>query len=180
MPSSYDEITVDDSEFEQMARMLEEFPASVEQQMLEKATGAGAIVFQLALIEKARVRESERTPGSTSLPKGYVKADVRVQKLKSRVDGMVGWLIGPSSLTAHVWRWLEFGHRLARGGQLPWSGTGRRRNRGGHGKEIGHVPAEPFIRPAFDEYWKTSYDVTVKRLGELIADYWRQGWKKVA
>jgi hypothetical protein len=168
MASEYEEITIDDSEFEQMARMLEEFPQKVQEQMLLNATGAGATVLQLAVIERAPERVDQRTAGSTSLPAGYVKADVRVQKLKSEV--VQGWLIGPSAITVHVWRWLEFGHlvRLAK------------KFRGKQAAKVEHVPARPFVRPAFDEYWRTAYDVTVRRLGELIADYWRQGWEKVA
>lgn len=171
MPSEYEELWIDTSEFDHLATQLEQFPREVEQQMLSIATGAGATVFQLGLIGKAPTRIDGRTPGSTSLPAGYVKADVRVQKLKHGDFGRVGWLIGPSSLTAHVWRWLEYGHMVRLAKKLRGGSTVAKTE---------HVPAYPFIRPTFDEYWRLAYETTSKKLGELMADYLRRSLKRVA
>lgn len=57
-----------------------------------------------------------------------------VEKDRNHVDVVVGALGAPH---AHL---VEYGHQLVKGGPLD-----------GDGKVVGHVPAHPFLRPAYDE-----------------------------
>jgi len=55
--------------------------------------------------------------------------------------------IAAGKLTAHVARWVEYGHRMIRGGRSRLLPNGKTR---GPGKQIGFVDAHPFIRPAYE------------------------------
>lgn len=160
---AYKELEIDTSEFEGFAQLLEKFPLQVQDKMLSEATGAGASVLQIAMVGAAPVRIEGGGPKSDALPHGYLKADIRVQRLKS---GPRGWLIGPGRRTAYVARWLEWGHALVKGGK-----------KGKH--IIGHVLPHPFIRPAFDAGWKDAVHAISVELGSRIADYWKQTVSRV-
>ena len=90
---------------------------------------------------------TDGTPGGNSLKPGELRADLRA---RVRVDGnndRVIAIVGPSRKTMHVARWVERGHNQVSGGRKVVS----KKSGGSPGKVIGHVPAHPFIRPAFDE-----------------------------
>lgn len=167
-----DFLTVDVSDFEGFAQLLERFPLEVQDKMLKKATGAGASVLQVAIINAAPERVGEHTTGSNALPPGYVKADIRVAPLKTGR----GWLIGPSPVTAYVVRWLERGHLLIKGGKR---GGPRSARVNVGGKVIGHVPAHPFIRPAFDAHWREAVTALSQQLGAEMAKYWKDTLRKL-
>ncbi len=161
-----DEISIDTSELDGLAELLERFPLEVQNQMLSQALGAGASVVQIAIIQAAPVRVDPITPGSNALKEpGMVKADIRVAKMK---NGR-GWLIGASSLTAYVVRWLELGYALVKGGHAKTDSHG-----GGTGVQIGSVPGHPFLRPAFDASWHQALSAIALELQNRIAEYWRR------
>ncbi len=161
-----EEISVDVSEFEGFAQLLDRFPLEVQNKFLKNATGAGASVMQVAVINAAPTKVEQSGPKSNSLPSGYVKADIRVEALKGVQRG---WLIGPSKATAHVVRWLEFGYQLVRGGSL----------KSGRGHVVNHVAAKPFLRPAFDAHWRDANRAIAEQLGKQIDEYWKQTLKRV-
>lgn len=167
-----DFLTVDVSDFEGLAQLLERFPLDVQDKMLKKATGAGASVLQVAIINAAPERVDEHTTGSNALPPGYVKADIRIAALRTGR----GWLIGPTPITGYVVRWLEHGHMLIKGGKR--SRRGKTSINVG-GKVIGHVPAHPFIRPAFDAHWKEAVTALSQQLGADMAKYWKDTLRKL-
>lgn len=176
MPDGYgDAITIDASCMEDLAAALDKFPLMVQQRMLQKSLEQGAIVVRESIVAAAPVRSDDKTPKSTSLPAGWVKADIRIAPRKSGR----GWLIGGSSVTAHVIRWLEFGHLMVVGGFRKVR-TGR-----GPGKlaTVGttknvHVPAYPFLRPGFDASWRAGLNAIYSELQRQIADYWRRELKR--
>ena len=170
MPDEF--LSVDVSDFEGFAQLLERFPLEVQDKMLKNATGAGASVLQVAMINAAPVHVGPETTGSNALPPGLVKADIRVAALK---QGR-GWLIGPGLRTGYVVRWLERGHQLIRGGKRARLGK-KTVNSGG--KVIGHVPAHPFIRPAFDAHWKDAVAAMGQQLGTEMAKYWKDTLRKL-
>lgn len=53
-------------------------------------------------------------PSGRALPVGALKADVTLEV--RRESGLLMAVVGPGKLTAHVARWVEYGHRRVRGG----------------------------------------------------------------
>lgn len=88
----------------------------------------------------------EKTAASTSLNPGVLRHSIRTVVHPTDRAGFVLAEIGPKRGIIHVAVWVEWGHRLVRGG---YSSFKRGRLQGG-GKEIGEVPAHPFLRPAFE------------------------------
>ena len=133
--------------------------------MLHVALRDGADVLQIGIMSKVPPREIGPTPGSNALKPGLLQADIRmVPKKNGR-----GWLIGAGTATSYVLRWLEYGHLLVKGGHAKNATHG-----GGKGKVIGHVPAYPVLRPAFDVYWKDALHAVALGLQTQIANYWTQ------
>lgn len=159
---SYEEISIDTSELDGFAELLDRFPLEVQDKMVKQSLGAGAAVFMLGVMEKAPVRTDDAGSKSDALAPGMLKADIHA------VAGRNGraWYIGAGPKTAYVLRWLERGHLLLRKSKL--------------GKHvIGHVPAHPVLRPAFDQYWKTALHATAEELGTRMATYWQQTLGKI-
>jgi HK97 gp10 family phage protein len=107
------------------------------------AVRAGALIEQAAIVAKAPVKVGD----GGSLPAGALKSDFVIKVAKGS-DGVMRANVGPGKLTAHVARWIEYGHRLVRGGKSRLKKYGLV---SGPGKQIGEVPADPFIRTAFEE-----------------------------
>lgn len=68
---------------------------------------------------------------------------------------------------------IEFGHRIAKGGKLMRLGRllSKRRRRGavlGTGRVAGHVPARPFLRPAFDANKSAALAIIRQEIGAGI------------
>jgi HK97 gp10 family phage protein len=109
---------------------------------IRTALKAGAVIEQAAIVERAPVKDT--TGGS--LPDGALKNDIIIRFLKDTA-GAISAIVGPAKLTAHVARWVEYGHRLVRGGRSRLLATGKTR---GPGSQQGDVAAHPFIRPAYE------------------------------
>jgi HK97 gp10 family phage protein len=131
---------------------------------IRKALRAGAAIEQAAITERAPIKD---TTGGL-LPDGALKNDI-VVKLKKASSGALYAVVGPDKYTAHVARWVEYGHRLIRGGYSAKLKSGRTR---GPGKEVGTVPEHPFIRPAFEA---TRQEVTDAICTTLAAEIEKAG-----
>lgn len=113
----------------------------------KKAVRAAGIVVRDAMIERTPVN-IEKNAGSNSLEPGAVKADIKVRFPAQEQVLETTALIGPGAKTAHVARWVEYGHRDVHGGQSKVGADGKVR---GHGvANIEDVPAHPFLRPAYE------------------------------
>jgi HK97 gp10 family phage protein len=130
---------------------LAELEAKLEAMSTEQATravnrglAAGGEVFREAVAEAAPIRPD--LPSGTALPPGALKSDI-VKRRTRDADGAPVEVVGPGKYTRHAAVWVEYGHRLVRGGYSRMTKNGGFR---GPGKEIGKVPAHPFIRPAFE------------------------------
>jgi len=108
-----------------------------------KALKAGAVIEQAAITAAAPVKD---TTGGL-LPDGALKSDITIST-KRDSQGKPYIIVAPGKYTAHVARWVEYGHRLVRGGYSRVLKSGKTR---GPGKEVGTVQAHPFIRPAYEE-----------------------------
>lgn len=120
-----------------------------------KACRAGAEVILAADVAMAPVLD-EKTAKSTALDPGALKADLGIRVARQRQkEGLVGYIIGPVKLS-YAAHWVEYGHRLVKGGQIAWIGLvhGKLRTRSGSGRVIGDVSAHPFLRPAFEGSWQ--------------------------
>ncbi len=111
-----------------------------------RAVRAGGKVIQAAMTERAPVQQF-RSAGSNSLEPGELRGDIRNSVV---VDGdEVAAIIGPSRKTAQVARWVEYGHRMVKGGYSKVLANGKTRGPG-KASEV-DVPAHPFLRPAYEE-----------------------------
>lgn len=110
---------------------------------LRKAVEAGLVVMADAV--------RDRTPEKTGLLKSSVGGRVATSQKQGALVGVVGF-----GNEGYVARLVEFGHRVrakAKNGKSKKSGA-----------VVGHVPAHPFMRPAFDE----SKDAAVEAFTETI------------
>ncbi len=86
--------------------------------------------------ERTPVKVEDSGEDSNSLPPGALKDGITSKVSVQPQKGSGSVTVRPSKDTAHVARWLEFGHQLVS-------------HKPGH-KVIGNVPAVPFFRNAFD------------------------------
>lgn len=114
-----------------MRERLKALEVRVREEYIVKAVKAGAREIAVAMVEDAPVLD-EKTPGSDALEPGELRDDIKARERLDK-DGFAVATIGPGRKTAHVARFVEYGHRLVKGK-----------------KEIGQVPAHPFLRPAFE------------------------------
>lgn len=115
--------------------------------IINSALKASGLVFEAAVRSRAPVRPGG--PSGTALPPGALKNDIG-SYIGATDDGgrpLPAVIVRPGQFTRRVANWLEYGHRQVRGGYSRLLATGKRR---GPGREIGAVPAHPFIRPAYE------------------------------
>jgi hypothetical protein len=129
----------------------------------------GAKIFQEAITDAAPIRPE--LPSGTALPPGKLKSSIQIRLSKLR-NGTFATFIEPSRDVRHVARWVEWGHRLVKGGRSQKSKRGGGYT--GSGKEVGFV--EPyhgtgFIRPAFETSEQTAIEVVKETiLSDLVAE----------
>jgi HK97 gp10 family phage protein len=111
---------------------------------------AGAKVIRDAMIARAPVL-AETTEGSTALPPDTLKEGIRYSLRKDR-DGFFVALIGPRKGTRRTAHNVEYGHLLVKDG----SATVKAAGKVGEGKIVGSVAAQPFLRPAFEDSWRSA------------------------
>ena len=111
---------------------------------ITKALQAGAVIEQAAITQEAPVKD---TTGGL-LPDGALKSDIVITRKKSRSTGGTYFLVGPGKYTQFVARWVEYGHRLVRGGRSRLLKNGKTR---GPGKQIGVVQEHSFIRKGYEQ-----------------------------
>jgi hypothetical protein len=116
----------------------------VANRIIHDAVMAGGKVLQDEVRLLAPTRPS--LPHGTAIPPGALKGDIELHFGISE-DHLPAAIVKPGKYTAHVARWLEYGHRLVRGGYSKLMAGGRTR---GRGIEVSVVRAYPFIRPAFE------------------------------
>lgn len=97
----------------------------------------GGRVMQAAITQMAPERPD--LPSGTALPPGALRGDIELH-VSQAADGSVSAFIGPGKHTAHVARFVEYGHEQS---------GGEKRLIGGK-LEGKFVKAHPFIRPAFE------------------------------
>lgn len=132
---------------EEMVAQMNNMRAQVSGPIAKKAVRAAGNVVREAMVERTP-ENIERNAGSDSLPPGAVKADIKVRFPAQEQVLETTALIGPGSKTAHVARWVEYGHRMVHGGQSKVGADGKVRGTGR--ASAVDVPADPFLRPAYE------------------------------
>lgn len=142
---------------------LQRFGAEVREKLVLRAVHDAGDVIRDAMRESAHVL-AEKNPTSDSLEPGQLRADIRTRaRLK---DGVARAIMGPVKY-AYVARFVEFGHRLVKGGYSSADGKGGLR---GAGTQIGEVPAYPSLRPAFERSQGESLDVFAKSMQTYLPE----------
>jgi HK97 gp10 family phage protein len=145
---------------------LAELGGAKGKQIVNKALRAGGLVFVDAIQERAPERPD--LPSGTALPPGALAADIG-ERIGRDEEGFAAAIIGPQDATAHVARWVEYGHRLVKGG---YSKSVYRRGvfvgYRGPGRAVDNVPAHPFIRPAFEAATQEAIDKFVATTKEGV------------
>jgi HK97 gp10 family phage protein len=136
----------------EMQQNLQRLSDQVREKLVLRAVRDGANVIRDAMRESAHVLAA-KNPGSDSLSPGQLRGDIRV-RAKVDDDGIARAIIGPVKYE-YVARWVEFGHRLVKGGYSKADGKGGWR---GAGSQIGEVPAYPALRPAFERTQAEAFD----------------------
>jgi HK97 gp10 family phage protein len=137
---------MDTSGFKEILDALGEWSGPTLAEAARAAVRAGAAVIQAAMVEDAPVLE-EQTAKSSALSPGALRSDIEVLPVHADKDGEYSTLIGPGKSTQHVAEWVEYGHRLVKGGQSKVGPDGRT---SGIGHEVGRVKPHPFLRPAYE------------------------------
>jgi HK97 gp10 family phage protein len=127
----------------EMQQKLQRLSDEVREKLVLRAVHDAGDVIRDAMRESAHVL-AEKNPGSDSLEPGQLRADIRT-RAKLDEDRIARAIVGPVKY-AYVARWVEYGHRLVKGGSSKVTATGTR----GAGAQIGEVPAYPTLRPAFE------------------------------
>lgn len=140
---------------------LAELSTKDAKRVMRQSLRAGGEVLQAAVRERAPERPD--LPSGTALPPGALARDIEL--LLGAKDGLPAAFVEPGKYTRHAARWVEYGHRLIKGGYNKLLANGKHR---GYGKEIGSVPAYPFIRPGYEAARQEAIDVTCSTLASGI------------
>jgi len=145
---------------ERIARLQQ----SLREKIAKQGVAAGAAVIEQEMVMRAPILDA-KTAESTALDPGTLKSDLRVKMLPIDREGYAAALIGPGELSWHVAIWVEYGHRLVKGGYSKIVKIGRNAGKlRGPGREVSQVPAHPFLRPAFE----TAIDPAIDSCAETV------------
>jgi HK97 gp10 family phage protein len=122
---------------ERFQRDMLEISGPVATRVARRAIRAGGRVIQSTITQMAPQRPD--LPSGTALPVGALRGDIEL-RVKQEDDGSVSAFIGPGKYSAHVARFVEWGHEQS---------GGEKRLIGGK-LEGKFVAAQPFIRPALE------------------------------
>ncbi|WP_213805758.1 HK97-gp10 family putative phage morphogenesis protein [Granulicella sp. dw_53] len=147
---------------------LNDLGTKAAERAIRKALRAGAEIEQAAISERAPVKVG--TGGL--LPNGALKNDI-VVRMKRDDQGSLVAIVTPDKYTAHVARWVEYGHRMVTGGYSRLLPDGRTRGPGKAADE--DVPEHPFIRPAFEA---TEQEVAAVMTTTLIEEIEKEASRK--
>lgn len=135
-----EEVVINVNGLDELGAQLESLDLAVQTRILEHALRYAGEVFVPELVVRAPINTDGVTDAShtTRLVPGMLKASMGVAVQMANEQGPTAF-IGPDHRTAHVMNWIENGFNLTTHG----SKSGR--------KVIRHIPANPVIRPVFDE-----------------------------
>lgn len=148
---------------EEMQRRFAALRRTVRNEGARASVRAGAEVILHAMQERA-IDGQQPSLLSTALNSGEARDDLRIRERGDALGDVVA-LIGPSKKTGYVWRFVEYGHRLVKGGSNRLLGNGKTQ---GGGQVIGEVPAYPRLRPAFEASHVEAHQACVNEMKRQI------------
>lgn len=143
-------ITIDLSGFEELAKQFDGLAQELRDELIAKATLEAARAVETELLARTPINTTAYNEGSDALSPGELLADISVRPLEA-LPGNTTFAVGPSKKTAHVAKWVEYGHAMVTGGRRSVKNgriTGPGRLTTVNGTKITQVPAYPFLRPA--------------------------------
>jgi HK97 gp10 family phage protein len=144
---------------------LSEMKDSQIKRVIRHGLDAGGEVMRRAIAEAAPERPD--LPSEDALPPGAMKQDIEVRR--GRFEGLPAVFVGPGKYTRRQAGWVEYGHRLVRGGISKLAKTifGNLKYKGS-GTEVGEVKPHPFIRAAYEAFREEAVQVAVDTMrGEV-------------
>jgi HK97 gp10 family phage protein len=156
-----DGISISVEGLSELQATLEDLSTKQADTCIRKALKAGASIEQAAIIERAPIKV-EGAGGA--FPAGALANDIVVRMTRDEQGNLMA-VIGPDKLTRRLASWVEYGHRLVRGGYSRKLANGKTR---GPGSEVGTVPAYPFIRPAYEATQQAVTDAMATTLATEI------------
>lgn len=137
-----DGLTIDIEGLAELQATLSDLSTRAADKAMRNALRAGAEIEQAAISTAAPIKVGS----GGILPDGALKNDIVITIKKGDRGGMYA-VVGPDKYSAHCARWVEYGHRLVRGGYSTVLANGKTR---GPGEHVGEVEEHPFIRPAWE------------------------------
>jgi HK97 gp10 family phage protein len=163
-----DGISIDIKGLAELKATFESLTKKDADRCVAKALMAGAEIEQAAIVGHANFR----TTGGL-LPEGALANDIEITRHRSK-DGNSYITVGPGKYTSSVARWVEYGHRLVRGGYSRLLANGKTK---GPGSQVATVPEHPFIRPAYEESRQAVADAIATTLNTEIVKAAAKGGK---
>jgi HK97 gp10 family phage protein len=164
-----DEVRFDITGLSDLKATFESLATKEADRCVSKALMAGAAIEQAAITALAPLKD---TTGGL-LPDGALKSDITITRRRFS-DGKPYVTVAPGKYTAHVAFWVEYGHRLIRGGYSKLLKSGKTR---GPGTQIGVVPEHSFIRKAYEQSCGAVADAISSTLIEEITKSAAKGGK---
>jgi len=146
-----DRVTVRVSGDKELARKFKALPASVARANLLTATVAGARVMQNGIKNQVPVRRGQLRDSIDIDPTLVTKSRVAIN-------------IGPEMKMGFYGRFLELGHAIVQSKFAGFRTTRSGRIRAAKERRVvGHVAAQPFMRPGFDQSVGPAIDAIMDR-----------------
>lgn len=168
------ELAVDTRELE---AALAKLSTKMQTKVMTEALQAGGDVIAKELESYTPERTDEEVPagdwhgfsgsGTTSLPPGIMKADIKTEIQLGSSNKPPRIKVGFGEISAHVAYWQNEGWNLTKGGYRHKDKHGRAR---GAGKVIKAIPGKHFIEMAFDDSCDGAVGEFLDVLGQRLID----------
>ncbi len=154
--------TVNIKGLKELDAKLGEMKLATQKSIVRDSLMAGAEVIRTEIAARAPVRDYALSPRERGGPQGALKLDI--EKRFVYLDGLPSVLVAPGKATAWYAKWVEYGHRLVRGGYSSM----KRGKLQGRGHQVGSVEAHAFIRPGYETAREEAVQVAARRFGEDV------------
>jgi hypothetical protein len=145
-----------------------ELGAKTVQRVIREGLMAGGRVFQKAVTIGAQQHIRPPLTSGTAIPPNALARDIELYYGKND-EGLAASIVAPGRYTRHVAMWVEYGHRMVKGGFSKVDRrTGRTRGPGVVLKES--VPAHSFIRPAFEATRIEAINVAAQTMARRVTE----------
>lgn len=143
---------------------LRELSRTAAHRIVKAGVMEGGQVLRAAIAERAP--ERPELPSGTAIPPGALRHDIELH-FGLDPQGLPAAIVAPGHYTAHAARWVEYGHRLVRGGYNRVVGNSTK----GPGQQVGNVKAYPFIRPGFEAARGAAVAAAIAKIREGLAQW---------